>query len=149
MLNFKNYMSHINEGWVPPKPGEEPDEVKTQLDAANSGRMPASEHLKNQLNHLSDRNNFVKAVSNSKAEVFTPSKFKNVNNTDAGDPKRAIKGLDAEKLKRVKAGLDKAQTSPIILRHKESGDEHLLAGNTRSTVNAAHGKSVVARIIEY
>jgi hypothetical protein len=137
-----------------------PDEHNEAVTQARDSKGKVPDHLHAQLTHLSSRDNFSKALSSSKTEFYNSSKFRKVNNTEAGiggkrKLRRAIKGLNPVKLSRVRTQISDASVGrgslerPVILRHKESGYEHLLSGNTRSSLATSLGHPVSAHVIEY
>lgn len=146
MKSFKQFLDE--QGWIRSRGTEEHDEIHHQLQVHADGHMHLPDHLHKAMTHLSNPENYRKALAGSKRETYNPHKVRsnNVNNTDAGEKNRAkaIGGLDKNKVGRV--GKNKAvERSPVILRHKASGHEHLLGGNTRMTMH----KNVKAHVIEY
>lgn len=144
--------------WVTPHE-REGDEATYQADVSK-GRVP--DHLYNQLQYLSNPENFRSALAGGHAETYSKKKFwKNrVGNTEASVKRRqtakdAVSTLEPAKQKRasnlIRAGVhgQGSVEMPIILRHKGSGHEHLLAGNTRATTAIAKGHNVRAHVIEY
>lgn len=137
-----------------------PDEHGEAVHQVNDLKGKVPDHLHAQLTHLSNRDNFSKALSGSKTEFYNASKFRKVNNTEAGtvgrrNLRREVNNLDPDKLSRVKtqvsdslAGHGSVQR-PVILRHKESGHEHLLSGNTRASFATSIGHPVSVHVIEY
>lgn len=142
MLSFKLFISEI---WIKPKAETERKEIPFQ---ANVKEFP--DHVRHQLNYLANPNNFKRALSSAKIEQYDAEKVKNVNNTDASDP-NSFKGLNPEKQKRVTGILNRNRgvETPIILRHKETGHEHLLSGNTRATGAMNISRGFKASVIEY
>ena len=131
-----------------PQGTEEHDEVHMQLQAHKQGMNEMPAHAHKYLQHLADPDNYSKALSNARVETYNKSSVRNVSNTDASD---GISSLNPMKRKRVSSIYKQGKiTSPIILRHKETGHEYLLAGNTRLT----HGihvakKPVKVSVLEY
>lgn len=146
---FKEMLDETATGWERTKPYDkynDNDEARYQSQSLKRGDFSAPDHVHKQLEHLSNSDNYRKALQHSKVETYTHAKFKerNTQNTDAGQSwERTKRGMDPGK--RARAEQSGIKKSPIILRHKESGYEHLLAGNTRASSN----QSVKAQVIEY
>ena len=141
MLRFKEF---IEEMYIKPKSNTEEKEIPFQIDSS------PHEHVNNQLRHLSNPINFKNALANSKIENYDVDKMKKVDNTDAAD-KGSFKSLNPTKQKRVSNIFNKGRSieTPIILRHKDSGHEHLLSGNTRATYGIQNRGKIKASVIEY
>ena len=136
--------------FVKPEGRGEHSEVLSQIKAHKSGEISLNHHTYKHLQHLSDPKNYDKALASSRMEKYTPEKVRRVENTDA-----AIKGsftsLEPEKKGHVKAAYKNGTvTTPLILRHKETGHEHLLFGNTRLTYGLQKKKKPVSvSVVEY
>jgi hypothetical protein len=130
----------LMEKWVSPKPHEEHDEVHTQRQAPK-GTYP--DHVHKMLDHLSDKNNYKEAMSAAKTMKINPIKAKTMSNTDAGR-KPTNTTFEKEKADRVKKQMasGKPMQKPIVLHDTHSGHTHLLAGNTRLTMNTHHGSKI-------
>ena len=123
--------------WVTPHHSDEHDEVHTQSQAPH-GTYP--DHVHKMLNHLKDKDNYHKAMKNGKSMTISPMSAKGMSNTDAAMSHQYRGGLDKDKQNRVKKLLkSKKVTKPIILHDTHTGHKHLLAGNTRLTLNTRHG----------
>lgn len=134
MISFKRY---LEEKWVTPHHTDEHDEVHTQA-SAPKGTYPA--HVHKQLDHLKDKDNYHQAMKNGKSMTISPMSAKGMSNTDAASQLKLRGGLDKDKQKRVKQLLKgKKVTKPIIMHDTHTGHKHLLAGNTRLTLNTRHG----------
>ena len=141
MISFKEY---IEEAYIKPKSSKEKDEIRTQIGSSSH------DHVNKQLQHLSNPKNFKSALSKAKVQHYDQKKIRNVDNTDASE-KGSFKSLHPDKQKRVSNIFKKSKSieTPIILRHKETGHEHLLAGNTRATYGIQKRKRIKASVIEY
>jgi hypothetical protein len=130
----------LMEKWVSPKPHEEHDEVHTQRQVPK-GTYP--DHVHKMLDHLSDKNNYKNAMSTAKTMKINPIKAKTISNTDAGR-KPTNTTFEKEKANRVKKQMasGKPMQKPIVLHDTHSGHTHLLAGNTRLTMNTHHGSKI-------
>lgn len=130
----------VTEEWVSPKPHEEHDEVHTQRQVPK-GTYP--DHVHKMLDHLSDKNNYKNAMSSAKTMKINPIKAKTISNTDAGR-KPTNTTFEKEKADRVKKQMasGKPMQKPIVLHDTHSGHTHLLAGNTRLTMNTHHGSKI-------
>jgi hypothetical protein len=142
MKTFKEYISEIY--WVKPKPNKEQSEIGFQVGSSSHA------HVNKQLKRLSDPKKFKSSLSKAKVINYNQNKIKNVDNTDAAD-KGAFKQLNKQKQKRVSNIFKKSRSveTPIILKHRETGHEHLLAGNTRATYGIQKRKKIKASVIEY
>lgn len=130
--------------YIKPKSSSEIDEIPHQ---AQMDGIPG--HLQNQLHHLSSPSAFRASLSKAKLETYDANKIQGVQNTDATEPDSFSK-LDKNKQDRVKKAFRGTSVeTPIILRHKESGYEHLLAGNTRATYAMKKFGKFKASVIEY
>ena len=153
MLTFKEFISEIISGTSIRgfgKPGEEHDEVHTQLQAHDDGHATLHPDVHKALTHLKDKGNWKKALNSAKSERFNSRKFNklNVGNTDAGGSRTsAVSGLDKSKVARVSS--QTKSESPIVLRtkNKTTGEvnHHLIAGNTRSSLRS----NVSAHVIDH
>jgi hypothetical protein len=103
------------------------------------------------LQHLKDKDNYHSAMKSGKHMVVTPSSAKKISNTDAGyKPTRDTFRQDKRErvTKQMKSG--KPMTKPIVLHDTHTGHTHLLAGNTRLTMNTHHGsKTTPVHAITY
>lgn len=142
MKSFKEFISEIY--WIKPKSSKEQSEIGYQIGSSSHA------HVNKQLKHLSDPKKFKSALSKAKIKHYTQDKIKKVDNTDAAD-KGAFKQLHKQKQKRVSNIFKKSRSveTPVILKHKKSGHEHLLAGNTRATYGIQKRKKMKASVIEY
>ena len=142
---MKTFKEFIEETYIKPKAKAEIGEVPFQRKVQG---FPS--HVHKQLDHISNINNFRKALSSAKVKHYDAKKIKNVDNTDAATPKE-FKKLHPTKQKRVAKIFNKGRgvETPIILKHKESGHEHLLSGNTRATYGMKRSKRIKASVIEY
>lgn len=153
MKTFKRFITEIVAGSLSRNTKlrgmEEHDEIHHQLAAHAEGHVQWHPDIHRALEHLSNPDNFKNALSNGVVERYTPEKFKDVGNTDAGMHLSKLPGsIDREKLKRAKEQLASGQShAPIILRthNKKTGEtkEHLIAGNTAATVRGGHIQALV------
>ena len=143
MISFKKFLLEYE--WIRPTDREH-HEVKYQL---KNYKYSIPKHLYTKLKELSDKNIFSKEIDNAKKEIYDKEKIKKVDNTTASDG-NSFEYLKKEKQKRVKTYFDNGTIeTPIILRHKQSGHEHLLSGNTRATYGIKKDGNFTATVIEY
>ena len=142
MKTYRQSMTEVR--WVKPKSSKEQSEIGFQIGTSSTPEV--NKHL----NHLSNPKNFKTALAKAKVQHYDINKIKNVDNTDAAD-KNSFSQLNKQKQKRVSNIFKKSRSveTPIILKNKESGHEHLLAGNTRATYGIQKRKKIKASVIEY
>ena len=143
---FKEILEEEAKGWIRTTPYSRYNDNDEAVYQSKNLPSDTPDHLKKQLEHLSNSDNYNNALQHSKVETYTHAKFKerNTQNTDAAQSwERTKRSMDPDKRARAEKG--GIEQSPIILRHKQSGYEHLLAGNTRASAN----HSIKAQIIEY
>lgn len=136
--------------FVRSKGREEHDEIHHQLNAHKNGSSTLSPHLHKYLQHISHYKNYKKALSSSSTETYSHHNIDRVDNTDASTH-GSFKELHPLKKGRVEHVYKTGRVSmPIIVRHKKSGHEHLLAGNTRLTYGIQKKKiPVKVHVMEY
>ena len=146
-VRFKDFL--LEQKWVTPHHTDEHDEVHTQADHTPHGTYP--DHVHKMLNHLKKPENYHAAMKSGKSMKVTPMSAKKMSNTDAHS-KPTNNTFDKEKRDRVKKQMSsgKPMQKPIVLHDKGTGHTHLLAGNTRLTMNTHHGsKTTPVHAITY
>jgi hypothetical protein len=147
MQSFRNFLLEQSK-WVTPHHTDEHDEVHVQAEVPH-GEYP--DHVHKMLNHLKDKNNYHAAMKSGKQMTVTPTSAKKISNTDAGY-KPTQNTFSRDKINRVKKQMKsgKSMTKPIVLHDTHTGHTHLLAGNTRLTMNTHHGsKTTPVHAITY
>jgi len=145
MISFKDFTIIIEEfkenygKFKVPNGEDEHDEIPYQLNSIKKGDLEFPNHLKKYMEHLSDKNNYRKALKGGKVNNISPDEASN-NISNTGDP---YNELDVNKRKRVEKQFNSNEKvkMPVVLHDLHTGYKHLLGGNTRLGYNSQILKS--------
>jgi hypothetical protein len=138
----EEYKGRIN--WIAPDANSEHDEVEHQLTGHKETPFLPDWAAK-RMSQLSNKDEWNKAIKKGKPKDFSRQDLRKVGNTESWE------SLDKDKKQRAPTlyGADKKVQRPIILRNPETGEHHLIAGNTRSAYTTqVLGHPVSAHVIE-
>lgn len=140
MLSINKDFKEKQIKWINPRHNEEYDEVVVQSKIPQ-GEYP--DHVHTMLAFLKNRNNYITEMGKGKNMTVTPFSAKKISNTDAGR-KPTIYTFNRDKRERVIAQMNsgKPVVKPIILYDTRTKHMHLLAGNTRLTLNTYFGTKI-------
>lgn len=159
MKSFKKFLAENFRDLWKPLQGEELEkefdpeggEIASQLKVYDAGKMkikPPKEVIEG-MRILNDNPDMLRDELNKPREVWTKERIREekVLNTEAGEPwDEAKKSLEREKVERAEKNKGNVQTSPTMLRVKDSkGNIHhwLIGGNTRLSAMDEGDKALV------
>jgi len=131
MMSFRQYIMETNYT----KSSPEYSEIKVQ-------RGHSEGPLSKFMNSVSKRK-WRKHVQSGTHQTRSRKQMNNVNNFSS-------EGIAQHKTDRVKKKFASGNVErPVILRHKESGHEHLVQGNTRASHGTKDDKHVGVTVVDY
>ena len=134
MMSFRQYIMEINYT----KSNPEYSEIKVQR--GDSEEKPG--HLSKFMNSVSKRK-WKRHVQSGTHQTRSREQMNNVNNFSS-------EGIAKHKKARVRKKFASGNVErPVILRHKESGHEHLVQGNTRASHGTKDDKHVGVTVVDY
>tara|TARA_R100001594_G_C3898631_1_gene230240 strand:+ start:113 stop:517 length:405 start_codon:yes stop_codon:yes gene_type:complete len=134
MKSFYQYISEINYT----KSNPEYSEIKVQR--GHSEEQP--EHLSKYMNSVSKRK-WKKHVQSGTHQTRSREQMNRVNNFSS-------EGIAKHKIDRVRKKFTSGSVErPVILKHKKTGHEHLVQGNTRASHGTRDDKHVGVTVVHY